>query len=128
MRTALAAAVLALCAGTPALATGGFECRPVSGTGPTLVMTVGHTASASVVGATLIDGERRFSTGGERPALAVGQSWIDGRYLWLDLTDANLTRHEAKLRAEFQPKLRGRPAIGTLTWGGRSWRVRCTEG
>jgi hypothetical protein len=52
---------------------------------------------------------------------------MDQRYLWLDLVDAQASRFEAKLRATFQPKLRGRPAIGTLVRNGRSYRVRCIE-
>jgi hypothetical protein len=115
---ASAAFAVALFLAAPAFATGGFTCRPVSGPGPVLTLTVGHTAVASVVAAKLSD---------DRARLAVGQSWIDWRYLWLDLVDANATRIEARLRAVFQPKLRGRPAIGTLVRGGRTYRIRCDE-
>ena len=118
MRLVLAAASIALLAAAPAYATGGFTCRPISGAGPVLTLAVGHTAVVSVVSAKLSDSRAR---------LAVGQSWIDWRYLWLDLVDANAVRVEARLRAVFQPKLRGRPAIGTLVRGGRTYRVRCDE-
>jgi hypothetical protein len=59
--------------------------------------------------------------------MTVAQSWIDQRYLWVDLVDSNATRYEARLRAVFQPRLRGRPALGTLVRGGRTYRVRCVE-
>jgi hypothetical protein len=36
-------------------------------------------------------------------------------------------RFEGKLRARFNPKLRGRPAVGTLARGGKTYRVRCVE-
>ena len=125
MRLAFTAAALAC--SSPALATGGFECRPVSGPGPALVMTIGHTLSAIPVSVTLREGGRTLSTYGPSAPLVIGQSWFDERYLWLDLTDASLSRREAKLRAVFQPKLRGRPAIGTLVRNGRTFKVRCVE-
>jgi hypothetical protein len=116
MKLATLAALIALPAAAPALATGGLACRPIGGSGPRLDLTIGHGAGPALVGA-------RF----DGAPLAIGQSWIDRRYLWLDLTDPNATRYGAKLRAVFQPRLRGRPALGTLTRGGRSWRVRCVE-
>jgi hypothetical protein len=36
-------------------------------------------------------------------------------------------RYEAKLRATFQPNVRGRPAIGTLTRGDSNYLIRCLE-
>ncbi len=125
MRLALALAALAC--SSPALATGGFECRPVSGVGPVVNMVIGHTLSARPIAVTLREGKRILSTDGPRAPLAIGQSWLDERYLWLDLTDSGLSRREATLRATFQPKLRYRPAIGTLVRNGRTWRVRCVE-
>jgi hypothetical protein len=127
MRIALCAAGLLLATATPALATGGFECRPLSASGPVLHLGIGHVISARPFAVTLSEGGKSWSTTGERPALVLGQSWIDERYLWLDLVDPNVQRFEAKLRATFQPRLRGRPAIGTLTRNGRTWRVRCVE-
>jgi len=127
MRIALGAACLLLGTATPAMATGGFECRPISGAGPIVRMGIGHTVSARPFSVTLTEGRQTLSTTGDRPALALGQSWFDERHLWLDLTDPNVMRIEAKLRATFQPRLRGRPAIGTLVRGGRTWRVRCVE-
>lgn len=122
---AFAASVLAL--SSPALATGGFECRPVSGAGPRLSVGMGHTISARPFSVSLHEGARTFSTEGADAKLMLGQSWIDGERLWLDLVDAQLNRYEAKLRATFDPKLKGRPAIGTLLRGGKTYRVRCLE-
>jgi hypothetical protein len=116
MKLAIPFAMLAAAAAGPALATSGLQCRPTSGSGPVLDLIVGHGAGPSLVAARL----------GGKP-MAVAQSWIDARYLWLDLADANASRYEAKLRAVFQPKLRGRPALGTLVRGGRTYRVRCVE-
>src|SRR5688500_14337142 len=116
MKLAYPIAMLALAAAAPALATSGLQCRPTSGAGPVLDLVVGHGTGPSLIAARL----------GGRPT-AIAQSWIDGRYLWLDLVDAGATRYEARLRAVFQPRLRGRPALGTLVRGGRTYRVRCTE-
>ncbi|HET9640600.1 MAG TPA: hypothetical protein VFP12_15480 [Allosphingosinicella sp.] len=109
-------ALLFLAAPGAALATSGLTCRPASGAGPTLDLVIGHGAGPAIAGARL-DG---------RPA-PVAQSWVDSRYLWLDLTDPNATRYEAKLRAVFRPRLRGRPALGTLARGGRVYKMRCVE-
>ncbi len=116
MKLAIPAAMLLAAAAAPAFATSGVQCRPQSGRGPTLDLVVGHGVGPALVAARL-DGK----------AMAVAQSWIDQRYLWLDLVDSNATRYEAKLRAVFQPRLRGRPAIGTLVRAGRTYRVRCVE-
>lgn len=136
-RLPFAAALLAV--SSPALATGGFECRPVGGDGPVLTMGFGHGIAAGGMAVLLTEGQRRLSTCADKqrcwfaagelhgPPLVVGQSWMDDKYLWLDLVDANATRFEAKLRASFRPELKGRPAIGTLERNSRTWQVRCIE-
>lgn len=128
MRFALhAAAVLGLGLSTPALATGGLLCRPVAGEGPTLSLVIGHGAGPGIVGANLSESGRVRSTLGDRAPLRIGQGWIDPQRVWLDLTDGPAMRYEARLRATFQPRLRGRPALGTLSRNGRTYRVRCVE-
>ena len=122
-----AAAAAALLMASPALATGGFECRPIAGVGPIVTVGLGHGVTTMPLFATLRDGSRTISTSGSRPSLHLGQIWIDTRRLWLDLTDANVTRHEAKLRAAWQPRPRSSEAVGTLWRGGRGYRVRCVE-
>ena len=124
MRCAVAAATLLWA--SPALATGGFECRPISGSGPVLTVALGHAITTMPLFAVLRDGSRSLSTQGPRPSLHLGQIWIDRRRLWVDLADANVTRHEAKLRASFQ-RPSSYPALGTLWRGGRGYRVRCIE-
>lgn len=125
MRYALAAAALAC--SSPAWATGGFECRPVAGPGPTLIVGIGHGLSLRPFTVWLREGKRQFASGEDGSPLVLGQTWIDAQYLWIDLLDSKRNRFEVKLRATFQPKLKDRPAIGTLVRGGRTWRVRCIE-
>lgn len=126
MRYVLAAAALA-CSG-PAWATGGFECKPVAGPGPTLVVGIGHGLSLRPFTVWFREGNRQLAAHGDGSGeLTLGQTWIDHQYLWIDLLDPSHERFEAKLRATFQPKLRDRPAIGTLVRGGRIYRVRCIE-
>ncbi len=128
MRLAFAAAAL-LCA-TPAFATGGIDCRPVRGAGPTLHLVIGHAVAPSLVSVRMTDG-LAYNSGNERMGsrgLAVARSWLDERILWVDLADPGLTRFEGRLRATFQPKLRGRPAVGTFVRNGRTYEVRCVEG
>ena len=124
----LAAAAVLIAFASPAFATGGFECRPVTGTGPTLIMGIGHGISNRPFAAWIREGKRTLAaTGAWRDPLVIGQSWLDGQYLWLDLLDPKRDRFEAKLRARFQPKLKDRPATGTLVRNGRTWKVRCVE-
>jgi hypothetical protein len=71
-----------------------------------------------------------YNSGNERmgsKGLLIGQSWIDERVLWLDLLDPDAMRYEGRLRAAFQPRQRGRPAVGTFVRNGRTYRVRCVE-
>jgi len=125
MKIAFAAAAVLLSAATPAFATGGYVCRPVSGAGPSLSVVTGHGVAPVAVSATIRDGRRQLSSSGTAPALAVAQSWIDDLDLRLDLVDRNAMRYEARLRARFAARSRGRQALGTLSRNGRVLRVRC---
>lgn len=126
MKYALAAAALAC--SSSAWATGGFECKPVAGSGPTLIVGIGHGLSLRPFTVWLREGESQLAAEHDGSGqLALGQTWVDSQYLWIDLLDRDHGRFEAKLRATFQPKLKNRPAVGTLVRGGRTWRVRCTE-
>jgi hypothetical protein len=123
-----AAFAFALCLSTPALASGGWECRAVAGKGPVLSIGIGHTIAARPFSVTLTDGNRTLATAqNDSGTMVLGQSWIDRRVLWLDLVDPQVSRFVAKLRATFQPSVRGKPATGTLEWNGRTYRVRCQE-
>jgi hypothetical protein len=128
MRFAAASALLVVVTATPAAATRGMRCAPVQGAGPVITLSLG----AGLAGVYLEDGGTILSTGAfVQPAharpMAVGQSWIDERYVWLDLLDADSARYEGRLRATFQPRVRGRPAVGTLVRNGRTYRIRCVE-
>ena len=125
MRFAIPLAAFALACSAPAFATGGFQCRPLSGAGPILTMSLGHHASARPLSVILQEGRRTLSTEGREAPLAVSQSWVDSSRLWLDLIDSNLTKREATLRAAFQAKKHY--AVGTLVRGGKTYRVRCIE-
>jgi hypothetical protein len=127
MRYAFAA--IALACSSPAFATGGLECRPIQGAGPTLHLVIGHAVAPALVSVRMTDGPS-YDSGDERmgsKAFAIARSWLDDRLLWVDLADPDLTRFEGRLRATFQPKLRGGAAVGTFVRNGRIWRVRCIE-
>src|SRR5688572_29672389 len=125
MKIALGAASVAFFLSTPAFATGGYSCRPVSGAGPSLSVVTGHGVAPIAVAATIRDGRRQLSSAGPNPALAIAQSWIDDQDLRLDLVDRNAMRYEARLKARFVAKAGGRQALGTLARNGRIQRVRC---
>ena len=126
MRLAIPAAMIALVYAAPALATGGYQCGPVRGGGPSLSVITGHAVAPSVVQASITEGGRTVSTAGQSARLAIAQSWIDGEGLKLDLVDAQATRYEARLRARFVKTKFGREAAGTLSRGGRVHQVRCS--
>ena len=128
MRLAVMTGLLLLITSAPAAATQGMRCAPVSGAGPVITMSIGQ----QLLDVHLEDGRTRLTTRGPNQRsttqpMTIGQSWIDARYLWVDLLDANADRYEGRLRATFQPRQRGRPAVGTFVRNGRTWRVRCVE-
>jgi hypothetical protein len=125
MRYALAAVAL-LCS-SPSWATGGFECKPVAGPGPTLIVGIGHGLSLRPFAVWFREGSRQLAAGEDGSPLVLGQTWIDAQYLWIDLLDSKRNRFEARLRAAFRPGLKDRPALGTLVRNGRTYRVRCVE-
>lgn len=111
-----------LAVATPALATGGFDCRTTDGSNIRLSGTIGHTIVSPMVGARLHLGDRVLSTTEEDAPIAVGRSWIDEHEIRVDLVDANAMRFEAELRARIGA--RG-IASGTLERDGTSHPVRC---
>jgi hypothetical protein len=128
MRLAAATALILVAVAAPASATRGMRCAPVAGPGPVITMSFG----AGLAGVQIEDGRTLLSTGAfvqSRPArrMTVGQSWVDERYLWLDLLDSSSNRYEGRLRATFQPRMRGRPALGSFQRNGRIYRMRCVE-
>src|SRR5687767_757274 len=98
MRCAWFAALAALTASAPALATGGFECRATDRSGIQVSGVIGHGIASPLVSVRLVEARRALSTTGERPTLAIGQSWIDSREIRLDLVDPQGFRYEARLR------------------------------
>lgn len=117
------AAAAALCAATPAFATGTILCQStLSPTdGPRLWLTVG---SAGIVQARLEQGGRRLTTGEGANAPLIAQSWLDRTSLRLAVFDANAEDELVRLETW---RRTGTVWLGTLRYGGRTWRVRCAE-
>ena len=127
MRASIAIAALTLAIASPALATGGLLCKPVSGAEPWLSLTIGHGYAGGIACANLKEGGRWQSACQPTDRLAIARSWIDRQRVWLDIVDRKEGRDEAKLRALVQPKQRIHTAIGSLTRRGRTYKVRCIE-
>ena len=108
---------------TPALATGGYDCRTTDGSNIGVSGVVGHVVGNPLVGVRLRLGEQMLSTMDEQPQIAVGQSWIDAREIRLDLIDAQAQRYEAQLRIRITTRA---GATGTLVRNDRTHPVRCT--
>jgi hypothetical protein len=126
MRIAIAAAAVlaASVAATPAAATQGLNCRPVSGAGPSIDIVIG----AGLVGVSVTERGATLTTMGEGARLAARQSWFDEQRVWIDLTDPNHMRDEGKLRLAWAGRGRARHLAGTFVRNGRLTRVRCQEG
>ena len=122
MRHALPFVALALVA-SPALATGGFECRATDRSGIRMDGVVGHVIAAPLISARLVTPGRILTTAGANPDLAVGRSWLDAREIRIDLVDLQATRFEAQLRVRIMVRNGG---VGTLVRAGRAHPVRCT--
>jgi hypothetical protein len=127
MRTASLFAVAALlCTAAPAFASSSMLCRPTisPADGPQLWLLLGPIPGSGIFQATLEQGNRSFTTGQGQAAPRVGQSWLDRQSLRVSIIDANAEREIARLEAW---RRAGSSYLGTLHYGGRTWRVRCSE-
>ena len=123
MKRFLLLAAALLFAGSPALATGGFDCRTTDGSGLVMSGTIGRVIGAPLVAAHLqIDG-RTLGTNDPDPQIAIGRSWIDQHEIKVDLVDAQAERFAAELRVRLTRRGDG---TGTLVRNGRTHRVFCT--
>lgn len=120
MRTAsLSAAAALFLVAPPAFATSTFACTSRSWPGLDVAIVVGATG---VDQATIsLGGEEISTVGPDGPR--IGQSWMDGNELKLDIVDANADQRLARLVTRRQ----GDAYAGTLHFRGRTIRVRCTE-
>jgi hypothetical protein len=125
-RIVFAAAAAALAAGfaaTPAAATQGLNCRPVSGTGPSIDIVTG----LGLVSVSVTERGVTLSTMAPAARLAARQSWFDEQRVWIDLTDPNHMHDEGKLRLAYVGSGRARHLAGAFVRAGRLTRVRCQE-
>lgn len=116
-----AAALLAMA--SPAFATGTILCRSTASPtdGPELSLVVG---AAGITEARFTLGDQSYATGGSG-APAIAQAWLDRFALRLDIVDAGGDARLARLDTR---RRRGSDYLGILIHGGRTWRVRCSEG
>jgi hypothetical protein len=121
VRFAIAAA--SLCCSAPAVATGGFLCSPVNGTGPAISLVIGHGIPGGVIGAAVKENGRWRSTMKPGEGLVLDQWWIDRERTWVDLVHPETGAPEAQLRVRNQ----GYGGAGTLVRKGRTHQVRCRQ-
>ena len=123
MRYAVPTAVLALAVASPALATGGFVCSPVSGKGPMISLIIGHGIPSGIIGAALKENGRWRSTMQPEVPMVLQRSWRDKERTWVDVIHRETGAPEAQLRVRNQ----GYGGTGTLVRKGRTYQVRCTQ-
>ena len=123
MKRSLLLAVPLLFAATPALATGGFDCRATGGSDLLMSGTIGRVIGSPLVAAHLqIDG-RTLGTNDPEPQISIARSWIDQHEIKVDLADLQAQRFAAELRVRLTRRGDGH---GTLVRDGRTYRVYCT--
>lgn len=99
----------------PAHATQTMVCDSDEKGGPSVGLAIGHAAEPGIASA-------YFEADGGEVKVAVSQSWIDDDKVWVNLGDPDLMEILVRLRASGEPgNLRG-----TLTYKGKTWRVRCS--
>lgn len=107
--------VLAIAVSAPATATESMSCSPPGDDGPSVGLAIGHAAEPGVANAYFFDGKDEIK-------VAVSQSWLDDDKVWVNLGDPDLMELMVKLRASGPPgNIRG-----TLTYKGKTWKVRCS--
>ena len=121
MKYALAL-IASLYAATAARATGGYVCTAAGKNPLTMNIVIGHAVAAVIVQATLIEGKTVWSTVQAANRLVILQHWLNDKTLWLDLTDPNVERYEARVRLRLNSR---RHARGTIERGGRTSTLRC---
>jgi hypothetical protein len=122
----LTATAVLLCAATPAFATSTMLCRSMLSptNGPQLWLTVGTGAGSGIIQARLEQGNRGFTTGQGQGSPVISQSWLDRASLRLVVADANAETEIARLETW---RRAGWSYVGTLRYGGQTWRMRCSE-
>ena len=99
---------------SPALATGGFDCRTAGNRPIAVSLAFGHVPGSALVSARLVDKGRIVP-------VSRAQWWLDRSELRLVLVDPDATREEVIIRA----RRNGPTYDGSLWRGGRRSWVRC---
>ena len=121
MRYHLLTALPLLALGSPALASGGYQCTAADGTRVAIV--IGHAVAPAIAQVRIEEEGRSVSTTGEAPDLRLLQSWVDDKEIRIDLVDAAVMRFEARLRVRVTGPL---AATGTLDRGGQVQKIACS--
>ena len=109
------AALSLLVGAAPVAATESMDCSGEGEGAPSVGLAIGHAAEPGVANAYFSDGKQEIK-------VAVSQSWLDDDKVWVNLGDPDLMELLVKLRASGPPgNIRG-----TLTYKGKTWKVRCT--
>ena len=121
MRTASPLILAAgLCAATPAFATSSILCRSQP-RGPEIWLGVGNGDDIGIFQARIVDGRREIVTGHGRGAPRIVSQIVNPRRLALRIVAAGRRGPFATLQAVS----RGTPYLGTFSYRGRTWRIRC---
>lgn len=115
------APVIAACllSASPAFATSSIHCRTARG--PELWLVVGNERGSGISQARIVNGREEIVTGETRGGPWVAQSLVNPRRLSLRIAPGGARGTLASLTAV----RRGVPYVGSLTWRGRAWPVRC---
>jgi hypothetical protein len=118
-RLALAALTLPFAA-APALATSTIHCR-TGPRGPELWLGVGNGSDIGLFQARIVNRREEIVTGQTRGGPWLAQSLVNPRRLSFRIAPGGARGTLASLTAV----RRGVPYVGSFTWRGRTWPVRC---
>ena len=121
MKRALLAGLPLLLLASPALATGGIDCRATDRSGIELFISFGNGRGWNIDGALLLVGDQSLQAGGDDTPLMVVRRWNDFVEIRIELADRQTEQPEAVMRARWRRGV----ATGTLVRRGVSHPVRC---
>lgn len=114
--------MMAFCAGSPAMATGGYSCLATDKSGIEFHATVSRTIIPNVVGVIFIADKKEYTTNGENAPWMLAQSWIDKNQAMFDLVIAETQEPVVAVRAR---QTNTDFSKGTLTYQGVTHPVTC---
>ena len=123
MRLAIPVAAVLVALASPAQATIGLLCTPVSGDRPHVSIVFGAGADGGIAAVNLKEGGVWRSSFHKEDGLLLTRTSSDRVGVRADFLDTR----RAQRRGSLSARISGHTASGTVILDGRTWRVRCVQ-